>query len=285
MPKAGVAQFSGSVKWEENIAAVRRLAGKAAEAGVNLLCFPELASTVYVPFVEDRALFALAQPESGASVTGASAIAREHELVLVYPFFERDGDDLYNSTMVFWPRGEMLAKYRKHTIPSSRLFAEASEEFYFSHGDVGFPVVATPFDIRVGIIICYGRNLPEPARCAALNGAELLFVPVTTTELARSRWELLLRARAVENVMFVAAANRVGKDKGGAPDAFYFGESLIVDPRGEIIAHASASQEDLAVAELDLEYLKRERRIWCLFEDRRPDGYGALSSPQREARR
>jgi N-carbamoylputrescine amidase len=127
------------------------------------------------------------------------------------------------------------------------------------------------------LIICYDRNLPEPARCAALNGAELLFVPVTTTERAHSRWELLLRAREVENVMFVAAANRVGKDKGGAPEAFYFGESLIVDPRGEIIGHGSASQEDLVVADLDLDLLKSQRRSWLFFEDRRPDEYAAIS--------
>jgi predicted amidohydrolase len=278
MPKAGVAQFSGSVNWEENIAAVRRLAGKAAEAGVNLLCFHELANTIYMPFVEDRAFFRLAESENGGSVTAASAIARQHELVLVYPFFEREGDNFYNSAIVLGPRGEKLAKYRKHTVPSSRLFEQASEQFYFSPGNLGFPVVQTPFGVRVGLIICYDRNLPEPARCAALNGAELLLVPVTTTELARSRWELLLRARAIENVMFVAAANRVGKDKGGAPDTRYFGESLIVDPRGEIIAHASSAQEDLAVAELDLDCLRSQRRIWRLFEDRRPDGYVAISA-------
>ena len=97
MPKAGVAQFTGSVNHEENIAAVRRLAAKAAEAGVNLLCFPELANTVYVPFIEDRALFALAEPEDGESVTTARSIARENEMVLVYPFFERDGDNFYNT--------------------------------------------------------------------------------------------------------------------------------------------------------------------------------------------
>jgi predicted amidohydrolase len=277
MPKAGVAQFSGSANWEENIAAVRRLTAKAAEIGVNLLCFPELANTVYVPFVEDRALFALAEPESGGSVTAARAIARQHEMVLVYPFFEKDGDNFYNSAIVFGPRGEKLTKYRKHTVPSSRLFKEASEQFYFRQGDLGFPVVSTPFGVRVGLIICYDRNLPEPARCAALNGAELLFVPVTTTERAHSRWELLLRARAVENVMFVAAANRVGKDKGGALEAFYFGESLIVDPRGEIIGHGSASREDLVIADLDLECLKSQRKSWCFFEDRRPDGYAAIS--------
>jgi beta-ureidopropionase len=278
MPKAGVAQFTGSANWEENIAAVRRLAAKAAENDVNLLCFPELANTVYVPFVEDRALFALAEPESGGSVTAAREIARQHEMVLVYPFFEKDGDNFYNSAIVFGPRGEKLTKYRKHTVPSSRLFENATEQFYFRQGDLGFPVISTPFGIRVGLIICYDRNLPEPARCAALNGAELLFVPVTTTERARSRWELLLRARAVENVMFVAAANRVGKDKGGAPDAFYFGESLIVDPRGEIIGHGSTSQEDLVIAELDLECLKSQRQRWRFFEDRRPDGYTAISA-------
>jgi beta-ureidopropionase len=278
MPKAGVAQFTGSVNHEENIAAVRRLAAKAAEAGVNLLCFPELANTVYVPFIEDRALFAFAEPEDGPSATAAGAIARENEMVMVYPFFERDGDNFYNTAIVFGPRGEKLTKYRKHTVPSSRLFKEATEQFYFRQGDLGFPVVSTPFGVRVGLIICYDRNLPEPARCAALNGAELLFVPVTTTQRAHSRWELLLRARAVENVMFVAAANRVGKDKGGAPDAFYFGESLIVDPRGDIIGHGSASQEDLVVAELDLECLKDQRKNWRFFEDRRPDGYGAISA-------
>jgi N-carbamoylputrescine amidase len=278
MPKAGVAQFSGSANWEENIAAVRRLAGKAAEVGVNLLCFPELANTVYVPFVEDRALFAYAEPETGGSVTAARAIARQHEMVLVYPFFEKDGDNFYNSAIVFGPRGEKLLKYRKHTVPSSRLFEATTEQFYFQPGDLGFPVVSTAFGIRVGLIICYDRNLPEPARCAALNGAELLFVPVTTIERARSRWELLLRARAVENVMFVAAANRVGKDKGGAPDAFYFGESLIVDPRGEIIGHGSPSAEDLVIAELDLECLRNQRRNWRFFEDRRPEGYAAIST-------
>jgi beta-ureidopropionase len=277
MPKAGVAQFTGSAKWEENIVAVRRLTAKAAEAGVNLLCFPELANTVYVPFVEDPALFALAEPESGGSVTAASAIARQHEMVLVYPFFEKDGDNFYNSAIVFGPRGEKLTKYRKHTVPSSRLFKDATERFYFRQGDLGFPVVCTPFGVRLGLIICYDRNLPEPARCAALNGAELLFVPVTTTERAHSRWELLLRARAVENVMFVAAANRVGKDKGGAPEAFYFGESLIVNPCGEIIGHGSASHEDLVVADLDLELLKSQRKSWLFFNDRRPDEYAALS--------
>src|SRR5277367_4224571 len=216
-PRVGVAQFTGSINWEENIAAVNRLAARAAEAGVNLLGFHELASTIYMPYVEDPDLFRLAEPDNGPSVTAARDIARHNELVMVYPFYEREGERLYNSAIVFGPHGETLSKYRKSSVPASRLLPGASERFFFSPGDLGFPVVDTPFGVRIGMIICYDRNLPEPARCVALNGADLLFVPVATVELVRPWWELLLRARAVENVMYVAAASRIGEDRGGAP--------------------------------------------------------------------
>jgi N-carbamoylputrescine amidase len=280
MARAGVAQFTGSKRAEENIECVRRLAARAAGEGVNLLCFHELANTIYPPFVEDPALFALAEPENGASVTAASAIARENGLVLVYPFFEKDGQHYYNTAIIFGPHGEKLGKYRKTSIPSSRLHYAGSERFYFRPGDLEFPVVDTPFGVRVGLIICYERNLPEPARCVALKGADLMFVPVTTTERARSRWELLLRARAVENVLYVAAANRVGKDSGGG-DSPYFGESLIVNPRGDVIGHANPTGEDLVWADLDLELLHRQRKDWMFFGDRRPDQYGVLGEPVR----
>src|SRR4051794_21114379 len=121
MLKVGVAQFAGSANREENLETVRRLASKAAEKGVNFLSFQELANTVYVPFRDDRALFELAEPENGSSVTAASAIAHRYGQVLVYPFFEKDGEHYYNSAIIFGPRGEKLLKYRKHTIPSSDL--------------------------------------------------------------------------------------------------------------------------------------------------------------------
>lgn len=281
MPRAAVAQFTGSVHREENIAAVRRLAATAAERGVNLLCFHELASTIYPPFAEDPALFALAEPEDGPSVEAARATARETGLVIVYPFFEKDGARYYNSAIAFGPRGERLLKYRKVTIPAARLLPGASEQYFFSPGDLGFPVTDTPFGIRLGVIICYDRNLPEPARCASLAGAELLFVPVTTLPVVRPWWELLLRARAVENVVFVGAASRVGEDRGGAPGARYIGESLLIDPHGEVIGHGSATDEELVCADLDLGLLERQRRRWTFFADRRPDQYGALSAEAR----
>jgi predicted amidohydrolase len=279
MPRVAVAQFSGNVDWRENIAAVRRLALRAAEAGAGFVCFPELASTIYPAFTNDPELFRLAEPEDGPSVTAARAIAREAGLVLVYPFFEREGDHYYNSAVVFSGDGQRLTKYRKNTIPSGlgRLVGTGgSEEYYFRPGDLGFPVVQTELGYKLGLNICYDRNLPEPARCAALNGAELLCVPVTSTQRARSRWEMLLCARAVENVMYVAAPNRVGVDQGGAPGEFYFGESLIINPRGEIVAHASATEEDVVWADLDRDLLERQRKNWVFFTDRRPDQYAAI---------
>jgi predicted amidohydrolase len=90
-----------------------------------------------VPFIEDRALFALAEPEDGESVTAARSIARENEMVLVYPFFERDGDNFYNSAIVFGRRGEKLTKYRKHTVPSSRLFKRLRNNSTSSRGISG----------------------------------------------------------------------------------------------------------------------------------------------------
>lgn len=277
MTRIAVAQFTGSIHWEENIAAVERLSRRAAEAGVKILGFHELASTVYLPFKEDQHLFELAEPESGPSVSAARDIARRNELVLVYPFFEKEGERYYNSAVVFGPRGETLLKYRKTCIPTSRLLPGANERYFFHPGDLGFPVTDTPFGVRVGMVICYDRNVPETMRCVALNGADLILVPVTTTQLVRPWWETILRTRAVENIVYVAAPSRIGEDKGGAAGAFYIGESLIVDPRGEVVGHASTEAEDLVWTDMDMDLLARQRQVWTFFTDRRPELYASLT--------
>jgi beta-ureidopropionase len=274
--KLGLAQFRGSRHREDNVQAVRRLARKAAEQGSRLLCFHELANTIYPAFTEDPQLFAMAESEDGPSVGAARAVARECGLVMVYPFFEKDGDRFFNTALIVGPHGETLGKYRKTSIPLTRLLPRGSERYYFHYGDLGFPVVQTPFGIRVGVIICYERNLPEPARCVALGGADLLFVPVTTTERARSRWEVLLRARAIENIMYVAAASRVGEDVDGAPGVYYLGESLVIDPAGNVIGRGNPSNEDLVFADIDVQVVHERRKDWRFLDDRQPGQYEAL---------
>ncbi|HTW89425.1 MAG TPA: nitrilase-related carbon-nitrogen hydrolase [Candidatus Binataceae bacterium] len=276
--RAGAGQFAGSRNWEDNLTAVGRLTQTAADNGVQMIGFHELASTIYPPFSKDPALLKLAEPESGASVTAAREIARRNKILMVFPFYENEDGRYYNSAVVIGPDGAVLMKYRKSHVPDSiGLLPGATERDLFGPGDQGFPTVETPFGARLGVIICYDRNLPESARCSALNGAEILYVPVTTISRLRPWWELLLRARAVENMMFVCAPSRVGLDKGGAPGAVYIGESLIVDPAGEILSHAGAEGEELVWADLDLDLLRKQRETWGFFKERRPQLYGAIT--------
>jgi predicted amidohydrolase len=276
--RAGAGQFSGSRNWEDNLAAVGRLTQTAADNGVQMIGFHELASTIYPPFSKDPALFKLAEPENGASVTAAREIARRYKVLMVFPFYENEDGRYYNSAVVIAPDGEVLMKYRKSHVPSSvGLLPGATERDLFGPGDQGFPTVETPFGVRLGVIICYDRNMPESARCSALNGAEILYVPVATIPRLRPWWELLLRARAVENMMFVCAPSRVGLDKGGAPGAVYIGESLIVDPTGEIIAHAGGEGEELVWADLDLDLMRKQRETWGFFTERRPELYTPIT--------
>src|SRR5579885_1279343 len=278
--RAGAAQFAGSTNWEENLAAVGRLTQTAADNGVQMIGFHELASTIYPPFAKEPWLYKLAEPDSGPSVTAAREIARRHKVLMVFPFYENEAGRYYNSAVVIGPDGEVLMKYRKSHVPNSiALLPGATERDLFGPGDQGFPTVQTPFGVRLGVIICYDRNMPESARCSALNGAEILYVPVTTIARLRPWWELLLRARAVENMMFVCAPSRVGIDKGGAPGAIYIGESLIVDPTGEIIGHGGATVEELVWADLDLDLMREQRETWGFFKERRPQLYEPITRP------
>jgi N-carbamoylputrescine amidase len=152
------------------------------------------------------------------------------------------------------------------------------ERYFFAPGDLGFPVVTTPSGVRVGVIICYERNLPEPARCIALNGADVLVVPVTTTPEARPVWEMLLRTRALENGLYVVAPSRVGLDEGGAEGVAYIGESLVISPTAAILGHGSASSEDLVVVDLDPALLGMRREGWSYVKDRRPEIYDVLAA-------
>lgn len=221
--------------------------------------------------------FAKAEPVPGPAVEAMQAVARETGMVVVYPMFERDGDRYYNTAIVLDTEGRIAGKYRKTSVPSARLLPGGVETFYFSPGDLPLTVFDTPFGFRFGIIICYERNLSEPARCVALEGADLLVCPVATVDVVRPWWEVLLRAHAIQNVMYVGACNKVGEDEGGAPGVRYFGTSLFIDPRGEVQRRGSENEEDVVVGELDLEDLRAQRERWCFLRDRRPELYGAIT--------
>jgi len=179
---------------------------------------------------------------------------------------------------VLGPDGQMIGKYRKSSIPfmdaAQSSEPRGNEKFYFTPGDLGFPTFDTPF-ARIGILICYDRHFPEAARVLGLGGAEILFVPTATTRMTRYLWDVELRAHAIANVFYVCGVNKVGVDVGGSKRDHH-GNSMILSPKGEVMAEASATEDDIALADLDLAALPSLRKLWGYYRDRRPDKYGPV---------
>jgi beta-ureidopropionase len=136
------------------------------------------------------------------------------------------------------------------------------------------------FDTRVGkvgVFICYDRHFPEPARMLGLQGAQITFNPSATVEsLSRHLWELEQPAHAVANGFFVGAVNRVGEEL--VDGARFYGSSYFCDPRGQLIAQASDTDDEVLIADLDLEVIDDVRTTWQFFRDRRPETYGDLAA-------
>ena len=280
---AGV-QFGGHVDREVNIATATRLVREAPRRGAQIICPPELFSTIYFCVETRREYFDWAEPIPGPTTERMAALARETGTVLICPIFERTEDGLfYNAAAVLGPDGALIGKYRKSSIPFMDRGRSAeprgNEKFYFRPGDLGFPTFPTPFGVRIGILICYDRHFPEAARMLGLGGAEIVFVPTVTSGMTRYLWDLELRAHAVTNIYYVCGVNKVGVDVGGS-SRHHFGSSLVANPRGEIIAQANDTGEDIALAEVDVSVIPELRAMWGYYRDRRPDLYGPLAEPQ-----
>jgi beta-ureidopropionase len=282
MPRIAGVQFTGNVDKETNIRTAERMVRAAAERGAEIVCLPELFNTMYFCVETRDAYFAWAEPIPGPTVDRMGALARELGIVLIAPIFERAPDGRYfNSAAVLGPEAEVIGKYRKSSIPfldpATSPEPRGNEKFFFTPGDLGFPTFDTPF-ARIGILICYDRHFPEAARVLGLGGAEIVFVPTATTRMARYLWDVELRAHAITNVYYVCGVNKVGVDVGGSPRDHH-GNSMIVSPKGEILAEASATDEDIAVADVDLSALPALRSLWGYYRDRRPDQYGPVAEP------
>src|ERR1039458_1403713 len=202
-------------------------------------------------------------------------IAAKHNMVIVVPVYEEQMPGLYfNTAAVIDADGKYLGKYRKHHIP--HVHPGFWEKFYFTPGDMGYPVFETKY-ARVGVYICYDRHFPEGARVLGLNGAEIVFNPsATVAGLSEYLWELEQPAHAVANGYFVGAVNRVGVEKPWSIGEFY-GKSYFCNPRGKIIAQASRDKDEVVVADLDLDMIAEVRKVWQFFRDRRPETYGPIT--------
>jgi N-carbamoylputrescine amidase len=247
----------------------------AAADGAQVLCFQEIFSSSYFCNVQDPKYYDEAEEiPSGPTVQRMVALAKETEMVLVVPIYERvDEGTFYNTAAVIDADGSFLGIYRKTHIPQVEGFWE---KFYFRPGNLGYPVFDTVVG-RIGVYICYDRHFPEGWRVLGLKGAKIVFNPSATTRgHSRYLWELEQPAAAVANEYFVGAINRVGSE--GLTDTDYYGSSYFASPRGTLIGDpASDTQDEVLVRDLDMGLIEEVRRHWAFYRDRRPDVYDRIS--------
>ena len=245
-----------------NLQKIKSLAQRAARREVDMVCFPELATTGYAL---NRSWRKLAEKVSGPTSDALGRIASEHGFYLICGIDELHpkGDRIYDSSVLIDPNGSVAGVYRK-------VHLWASEQKFFTPGN-SFPVFRTRFG-KIGLGICYDLEFPEPARIMALGGADIIFFSSAQPKPMQTMVGTYVRSRAGENSIFACHSNRVGREG----HLVYFGQSQIVSPTCQPLARMNES-EGLIQAELDLPSIKKLRKTELpYFRDRTPNLYSAL---------
>ena len=266
--KVGVVQMDSKANKEANFNKARELIEEAAGKGASLLSLPEYFNYIG-PAQEEPAE---AETIPGPTTRMLASLAREHGIWLHGgSVLEKvpGGEKMYNTTVVFDPNGEIVARYRKihlfdieikggPTITESDNKASGDEIVFFKIGEV-----------KVGLTICYDMRFPELYRILTLKGARIIMVPSAYTFFTgQDHWEPILRTRAIENQIYIVAPAQVGTKPGFQT----YGHSLVIDPWGNIIAEAQ-DEETVLVADLDMDYLGRVRKQIPCLNNRRPLAY------------
>jgi predicted amidohydrolase len=268
--RAGAVQLNSTDDVERNLATADRLVREAVRAGAELVVLPEK----WTALGSGSVLKAAAQPLDGEAMSWASSAARELGIDLVAgSFSERvDGaEKLSNTSVHFGPDGARRAVYRKVHMFDVEVDGVRYDES--AHEQPGEEIVISSIadgEVVLGMSVCYDLRFPELYRELAVRGASVVAVPSAfTLATTRDHWEVLLRARAIENQCFVVAANQIGEHPGGMRSG---GRSMIVDPWGLVLASASDA-ETAIVAELDMDALGGIRRRLPSLANRRPEVY------------
>ena len=272
--RAALIQAQANMSKQDAVDKHIKMIADASGQGAQVVGLQEIFHGPYFCAEQDPKWYDTAEPEDGPTVSRMREVAREHGIVLIVPWYEEEQPGVYyNTACVIERDGTIAGKYRKTHIP--HVGPCFWEKFYFKPGNLGYPVFDTSVG-RIGLIICYDRHFPEVARELGIKGAEIVFNPSATVEsLSRYLWELEQPAHAVANGFWMAASNRVGVEAPLNPAKFY-GSSYFCSPRGKIIAQASDSEDEVLVADLDLDEIREVRNTWQFFRDRRPETYGEL---------
>ena len=243
----------------------------AANAGADLVIFPELSFTPFYPRIpiEEREedVLDLAEPIPGPTTESVADIAKEFGVVVVFNMLERDGDQTYNTSPVIDSDGTLLGCTRMMHVTEYENF---HEQGYYTPGDTGAPVYDTAVG-RVGVAICYDRHYPEYLRALALQDADIVAIPQAGVagEWPDGIYDGEIRVASFQHGFFTAMANRVGQER----NLLFDGSSLVADPTGQVVAQAPSGRAIILMASIDLEKCETAPARELFLQHRRPDQY------------
>jgi len=274
----GLVQMACSPDADKNLQCAMDSIRTATKKGAQIICLPELFLTQYFCQTEDTRNFSLAEPLPGPTSDTFSKLAKELEVVLIVPLFEKRTQGIYHNTaIVIDADGSVAGTYRKMHIPDDPCFFE---KFYFTPGDTGFKSFSTRFG-KIGVLICWDQWFPEAARLTCLSGAQFLFYPTAIgyqDEDAKesiqqiTAWETIQRSHAISNGVFLGSVNRVARENA----LTFWGRSFICNPFGKVIGQAD-NEPQIVIAQCSLPEIESVRQNWPFLRDRRVDAYQGLS--------
>tara|TARA_Y100000739_G_scaffold134866_1_gene116078 strand:- start:304 stop:1185 length:882 start_codon:yes stop_codon:yes gene_type:complete len=256
----------------------------AAKKKAKIICLPELFLSPYFCQTENHSKFKLAEKIPGKKTILYCELAKKLSVILIIPLFEKKTYGFYhNTSIIINEKGKIISKYRKMHIPDDPGYYE---KFYFTPGDLGFKSTKTKY-AKIGSLICWDQWFPEAARLTVLKGAEILFYPTAIgwhpkekKKFGKSQldaWIVMQRSHAIANGVFVAAINRTGLEKIGNKKIHFWGNSMIIDPSGNIVARAKSEKEEILICDINLSKIENVRNHWPFLRDRRIDYYKGLT--------
>ena len=286
--KIGIIQSKISDNIQKNINSAIKNIKKAALKKAKIICMPELFLSNYFCQTENHSNFKLAEKIPGKTTKIFCQLANKLQIVLMISLFEKKTHGFYhNTSIVISEKGKILSKYRKMHIPDDPGYYE---KFYFTPGDLGFKSVKTKFG-KIGPLICWDQWFPEAARLTALKGAQIIFYPTAIgwhpkekKKFGKSQldsWVTMQKSHAIANGTYVVAINRVGAERKGNKKIEFWGNSIIIDPNGQIIGKLGNKKEGILIREINYNKIDSVREHWPFLRDRRIDFYkGILKNPE-----
>lgn len=266
--RIALAQMKINKNTDENLEKTLNLIEDAAKNGAQLICFPELQLNLFFPQYEGLDVYDYAVYIDDERIKRIQEKCREFKIISIPNVYLKEKDNYFDASLVINSDGEILGTSKMVHIVKCHQFYEQD---YYDPSDTGFKVFNTPIG-KIGIIVCFDRHLPESFRICALQGADLIIIPTANIKdepLEKFEWEL--RIPSMQNNVFVAMCNRVGRED----NMDFAGQSIVVNPNGDIVIKAD-DNEQIIYADIDISEVYKCRNEKTYMSLRRPEVYSKI---------